>query len=88
MWPLSWIWWRGSPHRYGGTDFSRPTGRVLAGTGMASSRVAGKHCCFPAPSELDVRVAPCILNKGVNEESCQGNRKRQTVAPQAVIGRG
>src|SRR5512147_379528 len=30
----------------------------------ASSRVAGKHCCFPATSELDVRVAPCILNKG------------------------
>lgn len=21
------------------------------------SRVAGKHCCFPAPSELDVKVA-------------------------------
>ena len=47
MWPLSWIWWISSPHRHGGTDFSRPAGLVRVersggmATGLTPPRSAG-----------------------------------------------
>ncbi len=41
-----------------GADHPGPRRHADGGLRGVSSRVAGKHCCFPAPSELDVRVAP------------------------------
>jgi len=47
--------------RHPGDESTRPScprGRGASGARPSRSRVAGKYCYVPAPSELDVRVAP------------------------------
>ncbi len=76
MWPLSWIWWISSPHRHGGTDFSRPTGRVLAGTGprrhwpCGGTRLTlkGKSSTFTVAREAP---RPCTRSRGRSSRGCE-----------------